>query len=72
MHTVQMYKMLGSDYIMETYNETEANMKEANFAEPCEACRYWDECKGHFVKTLSGLMVDHKFKIARDGEDKND
>ena len=31
-----------------------------------------DECKGHFAKTLSDLMVDHKFKIARDGEDKND
>lgn len=27
MHAVQMYKMLESDYIMETYNETEANMK---------------------------------------------
>ncbi len=54
------------------YHNQHAEMKEANFAEPCEACRYWDECKGHFVKTLSDLMVDHKFKIARDMEAKND
>lgn len=55
-----------------TYHNQHAEMKEANFAEPCEACRYWDECKGDFTRTLSDLMVDHKFKIARDSEVKND
>lgn len=51
-----------------TFHNQAVKEKGADFGEPCTDCRYWDDCQGDFLRTLSDLMVDDKFKIAMQEE----